>query len=418
MERIIEMRTLEHQPAVTATGIGWRPDAGPPDKGFRQRKARLGVRLAFLVAGFGMACWAPLVPVARERLSIDEGVLGLLLLCLGLGSVGAMACVGVLCTRFGTRRLIVLSGLGMAAILPLLSLAPTPIGLGVALAFFGACLGSLDVAMNINALEVERLAGRPMMSGFHALYSLGGFAGAGFMTALLSLEVAPWVATLLGAGLMCCSMLLASRCLSETTRSGHGPVVVAPRGIVLLIAALAAITFLVEGAMVDWSALLSIQTDLTNPEQAGIGFVLFSVAMTLGRLVGDTIVLRLGDRLTVRFGGSITFAGFAILLALPGHVIALLGFVLIGLGASNIVPVLFRRAGKQQAMPAALAVSAVTTAGYAGVLLGPALIGFAAQMASLAAAFWLLAVLMLFVAVAAKAVTPSESLDRPGASGE
>jgi len=105
-------------------------------------------------------------------------------------------------------------------------------------------------------------------------------------------------------------------------------------------------------------------------------------------------------------------------LALPGHAIALLGFVLIGLGASNIVPVLFRRAGKQQAMPAALAVSAVTTAGYAGVLFGPALIGFAAQMASLAAAFWLLAVLMLFVAVAAKAVTPSESLDRPGASGE
>lgn len=362
---------------------------------------RLAVRLAFLVAGFGVACWAPLVPFARNRLGIDEGALGALLLCLGLGSVSAMVMAGMISARYGTKALIIASGLGMALVLPLLSVLSTPLTLGVALAVFGACLGSLDVAMNVNAVEVEKQSRRPLMSGFHALYSVGGFAGAGFMTLLLSLDFEPLHATLLGAVLMAAAVLMAWPYLLITASASQGPLFVAPRGIVLLLAALAGVTFLVEGAILDWSALLMTSSNLVSTAQGGIGFMLFSVAMTVGRFTGDALVSRLGDRTTLIAGGLLGALGVAVVILAPVAAVAAVGFVMVGLGASNLVPVLFRRAGQQTAMPPAFAVAAVTTTGYAGVLLGPALIGFVAHGVGLATAFWLLAVLLCLVPVSA-----------------
>ncbi|HJU39077.1 MAG TPA: MFS transporter, partial [Tahibacter sp.] len=160
---------------------------------------RLATRVGFFVAGFGIACWAPLVPFAKARLGIDDGMLGLLLLCLGIGSVAAMLAAGMLSARFGARPVVVASGFGLAATLPLLAAAPTPLALGAALFLFGASLGSLDVAINIHAVEVERDARQPLMSGFHAQFSVGGFAGAAAMTALLSLGLGPFASALAGA---------------------------------------------------------------------------------------------------------------------------------------------------------------------------------------------------------------------------
>src|SRR5690606_13569190 len=139
---------------------------------------RTATRLAFLVAGFGMACWAPLVPFAKLRVGVEDGELGLLLLCIGLGSISAMIATGPISARLGSKPVIVAGGLALAATLPFLALAATPVALGAALFVFGGALGSIDVAMNIHAVEVERAAARPLMSGFHALFSIGGFAGA------------------------------------------------------------------------------------------------------------------------------------------------------------------------------------------------------------------------------------------------
>src|SRR5580692_4122861 len=163
---------------------------------------RLATRLAFLVAGFGVACWAPLVPFAKQRLAIDEATLGLLLLCIGIGSVVAMQFTGALSARYGAKPAIVSGGLGVTVILPFLSVAATPLALAVALLGFGAALGSLDVAMNIHAVEVERAARRPLMSGFHALFSIGGFAGSTFLTFLLSVHLVPLASTLCCAAIM------------------------------------------------------------------------------------------------------------------------------------------------------------------------------------------------------------------------
>jgi MFS family permease len=367
-------------------------------------RAALATRLAFLAAGFVMASWAPLIPFAKTQVGATEGVFGLLLLCLGLGSIVAMPLTGYLSARMGARPMILLGGYGLVALLPLLVLAPSVPVLAVALAFFGAALGTIDVAMNVHAAEVETRAARPMMSGFHAMWSVGGILGAGGVTALLWIGATPLAAGLAASALALAMMAVATpRFLRRA--AGEPPKLALPRGPVLLLALLAAITFLVEGAVLDWGALLIVARNLMEPAGAGLGYMLFSVAMTIARLTGDRIVAALGQRLVLILGGLTAIAGIALTLA-PGMTwVALLGFVLIGLGCANLVPVVFSLAARQPGMAPGLAVAAVTTTGYAGILLGPALVGFVAEISSLAMAFGCLALLMLAFPALARRIT-------------
>lgn len=369
---------------------------------------RLATRLAFLVAGFGLACWAPLVPFAKERLGVDDGVLGVLLLCLGLGSVAAMLATGVLNARFGSKPIVIAGGIGMAVVLPVLTLASTPVTFAIALAIFGGTLGSLEVAMNIHAVEVEKGAARPLMSGFHAMFSIGGFVGSLLMTVLLSANAGAFTATVTCAALMIAGIVVAWPRLLDTAQAGDAPLFAVPRGAVLLLAILAAIVFLVEGAVLDWSALFLTSGGIVPTEQGGIGYILFAIAMTTARLTGDALTARLGDRATLFWGGVVAIVGFVIVLASPIRLLALSGFLLIGLGAANIVPVLFRRGGSQTVMPPGLAVAAITMIGYAGVLLGPASIGFVANHVGLPGAFWMLVGLLCVVPLCAGLVTRSK----------
>ncbi|WMY07589.1 MFS transporter [Paraburkholderia phenoliruptrix] len=366
---------------------------------------RLATRLAFLVAGFGVACWAPLVPFAKQRLGVDDGVLGLLLLCIGFGSVIAMVVTGALSARYGAKPIIVAGGSGLALVLPLLTIASTPLTLGIALLAFGAFLGSLDVAMNIHAVDVERAEARPLMSGFHALFSVGGFAGATVMTFLLSLHIGMLASALPCATLMLVAIAAARSRLIASTHASNAPLFALPRGIVFMLAALAAITFLVEGALLDWSALLVTGTGLVSAAHGGLGYIFFSIAMTAGRFGGDALTARIGDRATMFWGGLLATVGFVVLLTAPTAPLAMSGFVLIGLGASNVVPVLFRRAGSQCAMPSTFAVAAITTTGYAGHLAGPAGVGFIAKAVGLPTAFWVLAGMFCLVPACAHLAT-------------
>jgi MFS family permease len=367
---------------------------------------RLATRLVFFVAGFAVSCWAPLVPYAKARLAVDERMLGILLLCLGIGSLLAMFFTGMLSARFGTRPVILASGLGLCVVVPFLAIAATPITLGLTLLFFGAALGSLDVAVNIHAVEVERGSGQPLMSGFHAQYSLGGFAGAMFITLLLSAGMSPFACVVVACALMLAMLLVASPRLLRTRAADGEPHFALPRGVVLVIAILAAISFLAEGSILDWSALLITGNGLVAVEQGGIAFVLFSIAMTVMRFCGDALTARIGDRPTLVWGGLIAICGFAVLLLAPVAMVAMIGFVLIGLGAANIVPVLFRRAGSQTVMPPGLAIAAITTLGYAGILLGPSAIGFVAQHVGLTLAFWMIPAILLLVPLCARVVVP------------
>lgn len=368
-------------------------------------RPRLGTRLAFLIAGFGTACWAPLVPYAKARLSIGPDELGLLLLCLGLGSLFAMLLVGPVCARVGARPVILSGAVGMVAVLPALAIAGSALGLGMALALFGASLGAIDAAMNIHAAEVEQAENRPLMSGFHALYSLGGFAGSAMMSLLLARVGHPFTATVVGAALMAIALVVAWPNFLRTRVPDDQPHFALPRGTVLALSLLAAITFLAEGALLDWSALLITERGLVDVSQGGTGYMFFAIAMTVGRLSGDALIARLGERRMLFWGGLIAVAGFAMLLLANAAAPAMRGSILIGLGAANIVPVLFSLAGRQKRMPPALAIAALTTTGYAGVLCGPAAIGAIAAFTGLSNAFWMLAALLLLVPICARLVT-------------
>ncbi len=352
----------------------------------------------FFIAGFAVAAWAPLVPYAKARADLNDGLLGLLLLCFGVGAMLTMPLVGALAARFGCRRVIVAATILLILTLPCLATLASPILLAVALFGFGAAIGAIDVTMNIQAIIVERAAGRAMMSGFHALFSLGGIAGAAGFTALLVSGITPLAATLCVVGGIALALVASVAHLLPYGSARGGPVFALPHGVVLLIGALCFIMFLTEGAVLDWSALFLSATREVDKAYAGLGYAAFALAMTLGRLTGDRIVQRFGGPAILLGGGICAATGFAIATLVPAWPVALVGYALVGTGCANIVPVLFTSAGRQTVMPEHLAVPAITTFGYAGVLAGPAAIGFVAQATSLTAAFLIVALLLLGVA--------------------
>ncbi len=357
-----------------------------------------------------MAAWAPLVPYAKERLHLEASQLGMLLLCLGIGSLLAMPVTGTLTSRFGCRPVVLVSGALVCAVLPFLAVAPTPLLLGVTLFLFGATIGTLDVAINVQAVQVEKESGRALMSGFHGMFSVGGIAGAGGMALLLWAGMDTLMAAVLTAAVAAAVLAVAAPKLLPADPAAHADadgaedkrLFVAPRGAVVVIGLLCFACFMAEGAVLDWSALLLTTGVGASADQGGLGYAAFAVAMTLGRFSGDKIVARFGGQRVLLAGGLCAAAGFFTAVLAPSPAAALLGFVLVGLGASNIVPILFTAAGRQQDMPAGLAVGAITTIGYAGILAGPALIGFIAHASSLQMAFAGLGCAMLLVAASSR----------------
>lgn len=365
------------------------------------RREQVATRVIFLVVGIVMAGFAPLVPLAKQRLALDEGALGLLLLCLGLGSILAMPITGILTARWGCRSVIAVASIIMIAAFPLLAVADSWLAMAAAIAIFGASLGTVDVAMNIQAVMVERDSGRPMMSGFHGLFSLGGIAGAGGVSALLGLGgLSPLVAAIVVgvAALLLVGLSLGGLLPYGDNGQEKSPLFVLPKGSVLLLGVLCLLTFLAEGSVLDWSAVFLTTVRGADIGLAGLGYAAFAVAMTGGRLAGDRIRMGLGERRVILFGGLIGAVGFAVVLLVPSAHIGLIGYFLVGVGASNLVPVLFSAAGRTRDMSPGLAITAVSTLGYLGLLAGPALIGLVAHLTTLSFAFVLLSAAMLLVA--------------------
>ncbi|AZC38679.1 MULTISPECIES: MFS transporter [Pseudomonas] len=366
------------------------------------RLEQMATRIAFFIAGFGIAAWAPLVPYAKARAGLDEGTLGLLLLCLGVGSILAMPIAGVLAGRFGCRRVMAAGSLLICLALPLLATVSTVPLLIAGLFMFGAGLGTVDSTVNLQAVIVERASGRPMMSGFHGLFSLGGIVGAAGVSAMLGLGLSPLGATLVVVALLVVALLKAAPHMLPYGSQSSGPAFAVPHGVVLFIGCLCFVVFLAEGAVLDWSAVFLSAERQVDAAYAGLGYAAFALTMTVGRLTGDTIVHKLGAKRVIVMGGSVAAAGLLLATLAPAWEAALVGYALVGVGCSNIVPVLYTAVGKQTVMPEAIAVPAITTLGYAGILAGPALIGFIAHGSSLSIAFGLIAVMLIGVAASGK----------------
>ncbi|AWC80356.1 MFS transporter [Serratia ureilytica] len=373
------------------------------------QRRQIATRAIFFLAGLGMAAWAPLIPFVKARLGIDDGALGLLLFCLAAGSMAIMPFAGYLIAKLGCRAVLLGAGALLCIDLPLLALLDAPLLMGAALGVFGAVNGIMDVAMNSQAIIVERESGQAKMSGFHGFYSLGGIAGAGGVSLLLLAGLAPTQAIGLIALLIAILLLivagdlLAHGGIGERRRGGARWALA--HGKILFIALLCFFVFLTEGAMLDWSALFLHAERGVAKSQAGIGFTLYAVAVACGRLYGDRLIGAVGRYRTLLLGSLCAAAGVLLTVTVPLASAAFGGLMLAGLGIANIVPILFNAVGNQKQVPPGQAFPAVTLVGYLGLLTGPALIGFIANYTSLALAFGCTLLCLLLVSISAKAVT-------------
>ena len=377
-------------------------------------KARSATQLIFLVCGLGMSSWAPMVPFAKDRLALNDANLGLLLLLLGGGSMLMMPTAGWLVGRFGSRIVIAGAALAMAFVLPLLLILPSTTTMAVTLFLFGSSIGTIDVAMNAQGVQVQNLYGRPIMSSLHGLFSVGGLLGSSGLSFLIKFGFNPVYAALSIAVLMIVITLtqyknlfpldIEQQAIAHFSSAGEKPAEVNQRfswldGRVIFLGLMCFAVFLAEGAILDWGAIFLRDVKGVEAELAGVGYSAFSIAMATMRLVGDKLVARLNGK-TVVVGGSLLGAiGLGIAVLSPWLAGSLIGFVLLGLGAANMVPVFFSETGRLPGISPTVSIPAITTIGYTGMLAGPALLGFIAQQFDLSIAFGFLVLLLLLVAL-------------------
>ena len=368
------------------------------------RKKEIGMREVhatrafFFIGGFGTATWAPLVPLLRERLMVGDDVLGMLLLCIGVGSLLTMPLSGALAMRLGCRRVVMTAAVLFAAILLLVSYVDA-LSLAVPIVLiFGAVMGCIDVVVNIVAVLVEKGIGRRIMSGMHAFWSLGGFVGAGLYGVWVGLlGLSPFQSTAIAAGLILLLTAVFGRHLIPYG-GGGGALLALPRGIIVFVGMTAFIAFLSEGAVMDWGGVYLTTVRGMDLALAGTGYSVFSAAMLTMRFLGDRVVQRIGALLVAVGGALLAFGGILLVMFAPVDALLYVGFFAIGIGSANIVPVFFSLMGRQNVMPVSAAVSAVSTMGYLGILAGPAAIGFVSSLTTLQTAFAMLAALSILQA--------------------
>lgn len=356
------------------------------------------VRAIFFFSGFGCATWAPLVPIVKQGLSVSDDIMGMLLLCIGIGSFLSMPLSGALARKYGCRKVITIASIIFIIILLAITQVNSVYQLVPLLLVFGSAMGLIDVVMNINAVFVEQASGRSIMSNFHAMWSIGCFIGAGIFGIWLSLGLSPLMATIIAVLIM---LALLSFCYGKLLPYGakedekESTLLAIPKGIIIFFSIIIGISFLAEGAVMDWSGIYITEVHGMDIALAGTGYSIYSVAMFLTRITGDYAVNRFGKKIMVAGGLLLSFIGFMLLVFASWEPLIFSAFFLMGIGLANVVPVIYSLAGNQTDMPSGQAVAAMGTFGYLGILCGPAAIGYISNATSLNWAFGVLAVLII-----------------------
>lgn len=361
----------------------------------RCEPAARAVAWLFFANGFLFANWAVRIPAVKARLALGEAELGLALLCMALGGIIAMPLGGALVARLGSRKIALVATLlycfafiapAAAPSLPLLMLGLLAAGIGN---------GAMDVAMNAQADAVEKHRRIRIMTVCHALFSLGLAAGALPAGVIASAGIAPVTHLALIGGLLALPLLrLRHDLVAEATAAAGSPVFAIPRGPLLGLGLLAFCSAVAEGSMNDWAAVFYRETLQTTPLMAGLALSVFSGAMLIGRLFGESAIERLGATAVVRLGMLIAAAGLAGALIIAQPVSGLIGLALLGLGVACVFPIVFRASASAPGSPGPNMAAAVTL-GYGGFLAGPALIGLAGELVGLRAALGIVVILCI-----------------------
>lgn len=375
--------------------------------------ARLAVAYAFLVNGVMFGAWASRIPLIKDNAGLDATSLGFALLAASGGAVLAMSFAGVAAARWGSHTVTVAMLIGYAAMVPFLALANSFLALTATLLVLGAFQGSMDVAMNVNALAVEQAGTHPIMSRLHGTWSLGSFAGA-FIT-IVSVQIGlplPWQFGMLAAWMVVSAAVL-SRSMLPHRQVYEGSGLRRPPRRLLALGFLIYCGMLAEGSAGDWSGVYMRTSVLAGQQEAALALGAFSAAMALSRLVGDRMTELLGGGRLVTLGAILGAIGLGMALTLHTTVPGIAGFTMLGLGLGAIVPIALRAGGSHPGIPSGLGIAAVSTMGYAGSLSGPPIIGIFAGMLGIRAALGLVVALLVVLAIMAGRAVGTVAIAEP-----
>jgi MFS family permease len=394
--------------------------------GTELRRAHVGTALVFFIHGAAIATWVPRIPAIKQDLGLTEGSLGIALLGIAVGALGAMQLAGPLLARYGSRPVTRVAAIANAALLVTPALAWNLPSLLAALGLFGISIGLLDPAMNAHGVVVEQRRARPIMAGLHSMWSIGGLVGA--VTAGLAARAGwdPLAQFTVAAIVLSAVAVIATRGLLPAevdavpipaVRGDQRPRAGGIGGwgrAVLLLGLIGFCSFLCEGTAADWSALYL--RDLgASPGAAAAGFAAFSLCMAAGRLVGDRLTVRLGPVRLVRDGSLVAAGGLGLGVVAGNELVAVVGFGLLGAGLAAVVPIAFSAAGNLGG-PGGVGIARVASIAYLGTLVGPPAVGFTAEVVSLRFALLIPVALCVLIAICAAGVIPAAGGARSAAA--
>ena len=371
---------------------------------------RIAAKTVYFMLGLGSGTFAANIPLIKENLGLSPSMLGLALLCCSLGGFVAMQFAAPLIKRFGLRMLLSVLAPIFPLVLIFISLSNSFAMLALAFGVFGGLTSIAGIAVNAQAIDIEKAYARSIMSSFHALFSVGGLVGAGVggvmaahhMGIVPSMSIVAVVKSVLG-------IILISK-LFDVTKYDYAEdheVIEKPHKHhkakwwrqVLLIGGLIFICYLTEGAIADWTAIYLKAEHAVGPFLAVLAYMIFNACMTIGRFSGDAIIRRFGQVPTLVGGGLLSMTGLLIGLLSPTLVFSLIGFGIVGLGLSVLVPILISMAGNLPGGDRNVAIARASTCGSIGLMTGPALIGFIAEGYNLLAAMMVPVVLLATLSV-------------------
>ncbi len=362
-------------------------------------KIRLAVSLLFLMNGFVTGSWAPKIPEFKDRLGIGESVLGLLILTFGIGSLVLMPVAGGFIAKLGSQKVVKVTAIILSPLLLLLTLVPNVWVAIPAMFLLGGFVGAMDVAMNANAVEVEKTMRRAIMSSCHAYWSLGGLFGSAvggvFMAHFGVFSHAIFVTIVCFSVLaIAWPMILHDQPHPDTAKEKlRLPLTPLP----WLIGLVALFSMVPEGTVLDWGALYLRNELGASVALSGFGFAAFSATMAIMRFAGDHVRDRFGGVKTLRVCTVIALVGLVLAGLAPNAPVAIFGFALAGIGISNMVPIAFSAAGNMPGLAPGIGLSVATFMGYSGMLFAPSLIGFIAEHTGFAIIFTSVPILFIVV---------------------
>jgi MFS family permease len=363
---------------------------------------RIAVKTAFFINGFVFANWVSRLPRIQELYGADDGTIGLVLLASSIGAVGAMPFSGWVIIKNGSRRITLISAILYCAFVPLIPLAQNLFMLIVLYFAIGIVTGMLDVAMNAQAILVEREYKRSIMTSFHALFSIGMMLGAASSSLFTDMDVDLTRHFLIvAAGSLLAAAWMSSHLIVDQPDPTHhdGPLFRLPNKSMMTLGIITFCCMISEGSMSDWSVNYMENIAHASITLAPIGLSAFATSMTFGRIFGDALRNRFGDRTMIVGGGLTALTGLCAALVFPLPYVTIGGFFLVGLGLSSIVPIAYSIGGNEKNLPPGVGLAMVTTVGYSGFLMGPPVIGFIADWQDLRVSLGIIAILLALMTV-------------------